>query len=356
MIANRTLRIGIIAVAALAVVALVLWLALRPSGLPEGVVSGNGRIEAVEVDISAKIPGRIREIVVREGQFVKAGQVVAYMDTDALQAQLAEAQARLDQAINSVKVTESQVIQRRSDRAAAVAGVRQQEAQLNVARKRLARSETLAGEGATPVQERDNDQAAVESSAAAVEAARAQVAAIDAGIAATQSQVLGSVSNVDAARATIDRIKADISDSDLRAPRSGRVQYRLAEPGEVVGAGGRVLTLVDLSDVSMTFFLPETVAGRIRIGSEVRIVLDALPGYVIPARVSFVSDVAQFTPKSVETATEREKLMFRVKARIDPALLERHITLVKTGVPGVAYIRLDPNAPWPPELSNVVKG
>ena len=153
-----------------------------------------------------------------------------------------------------------------------------------------------------------------------------------------------------AAAATIARIEADIKDSQLKAPRDGRVQYRVAQPGEVLGAGGKVLNMVDLSDVYMTFFLPETVAGKVALGSEVRLVLDAAPGYVIPAQVSFVASVAQFTPKTVETAVERQKLMFRVKARIDPELLKKHLKQVKTGLPGMAWIKLDPQAEWPESL------
>ena len=340
---------GAIAAAVLVVVVL-LWKMLQPAGLPEGIVGGNGRLEAVEIDVSAKSPGRIREILADEGQLVKAGDVVAHMDVDVLKAQRQEAQAQLAQAQNSILVAESQVAQRQSERAAAFATVRQREAESNAARKRLGRSETLAREGATAVQERDDDQAQVEGASASVEAAKAQLASIDAAIASARSQVIGARSNVDAARATIERIDADIRDSDLRAPRAGRVQYRVAQPGEVVAGGGRVLNLVDLSDVSMTFFLPETVAGRVGIGSEVRIVLDAAPEYIIPAKVSFVADVAQFTPKTVETTSERQKLMFRVKARIDPKLLERHIAYVKTGLPGMAYVRVDPKAEWPANL------
>ncbi|MEG8220646.1 efflux RND transporter periplasmic adaptor subunit [Sphingomonas sp. HH69] len=341
---------GAIAVAVIAV-ALTLWQLLKPGGLPDGIIGGNGRIEAIEIDISAKTPGRIRDIVADEGDFVKAGQVVAHMDTDVLNAQRSEAQAQLAQAINAILIAQSQVSQRQSERAAAFAAVRQREAELNAARKRLARSETLAREGATAVQERDDDQAQVEGATAAVEAARAQLAAVDSAIGTARSQVIGARSNVDAARATIERIEADIRDSDLRAPVGGRVQYRVAQPGEVVAGGGRVLNLVNLGDVYMTFFLPETVAGRVALGSDVRIVLDAAPDYVIPARVSFVADVAQFTPKTVETASERQKLMFRVKARIDPALLDRHITQVKTGLPGMAYVRTDPRTEWPAKLT-----
>ncbi|EPR10992.1 glycoside hydrolase family 43 [Sphingobium indicum IP26] len=345
---------GGIAVAAIAA-AFLLWQVLKPSELPEGIVSGNGRIEAVEMDVSAKSPGRIRDIVVDEGAFVKAGQVVAHMDIDVLNAQKAEAEAQLAQTQNAIQIAESQVAQRQSERAAALAAVRQREAELNAARKRLARSETLAREGATAVQERDDDQAQVEGATAAVEAAKAQLAAVDAAIGTARSQVIGARTNVEAARATIQRIEADIRDSDLRAPTDGRVQYRVAQPGEVVAGGGRVLNLVNLGDVYMTFFLPETVAGRVALGTDVRIVLDAAPDYVIPAKVSFVADVAQFTPKTVETESERQKLMFRVKARIDRKLLERNITQVKTGLPAMAYVRLDRAAPWPEKLAQTVK-
>ena len=339
-------------IAATAIVAaFILWLLLRPAGLPDGIVGGNGRIEAVEIDVSAKTPGRIRDIVADEGDFVKAGQIVAHMDTDVLNAQRSEAQAQFAQAQNAILIAQSQVAQRQSERAAALAAVRQREAELGAARKRLARSQSLAREGAIAVQEHDDDQAQVEGATAAVEAARAQLAAVEAAIGTARSQVIGARSSVDAARATIERIEADIRDSDLRAPVGGRVQYRVAQPGEVVAGGGRVLNLVNLGDVYMTFFLPETVAGRVALGSDVRIVLDAAPDLVIPAKVSFVADVAQFTPKTVETTSERQKLMFRVKARIDPALLNRHITQVKTGLPGMAYVRTNSDAQWPAKLS-----
>jgi HlyD family secretion protein len=342
-------------VAAIVAVGFALWSYLKPSGLPEGIVGGNGRIEATEIDISAKTPGRIKDIVAEEGQSVKAGDVVAYMDTDSLRAQLSEAEAQLAQAANAIQIAEAQVVQRQSEQSAAQATVRQREAELSAARKRFGRSATLAREGATPAQERDDNEAAVEGAQAAVEAARAQFASANAGIAAARSQVIGARSNTDAARATIARIKVDIDDADLRAPRGGRIQYRVAQQGEVVAAGGRVMNLVDLTDVYMTFFLPETVAGKVRIGSEARIVLDALPDRVIPAKISFVADVAQFTPKTVETESERQKMMFRVRARIDPALLERHVSIVKTGLPGMAYVRVDPKVTWPENLAQVVK-
>jgi HlyD family secretion protein len=107
---------------------------------------------------------------------------------------------------------------------------------------------------------------------------------------------------------------------------------------------------VDLSDVYMTFFLPESIVGKVPLGSDVRIILDAASQYVIPAKVSYVASTAQFTPKTVETASERQKLMFRVKAQISHELLLKHLKLVKTGLPGMAWLKLDPSVEWPTEL------
>jgi len=137
----------------------------------------------------------------------------------------------------------------------------------------------------------------------------------------------------------------------LTSPRDGRVQYRIAEPGEVLASGGKLLNLVDLSDVYMTFFLPEEEVGKLSLGAEARIVLDAAPQYVIPATISFVASTAQFTPKSVETASERQKLMFRAKAQISPELLQKHLSEVKTGLPGVAWVKLDKQVEWPADLA-----
>ncbi|MCP1636524.1 HlyD family secretion protein [Kerstersia gyiorum] len=198
--------------------------------------------------------------------------------------------------------------------------------------------------------QRDEAKANLQKAINTVAGAKAQVAAADAAIEAARAQVVGAESAVTAAQATIARIEADIKDSQLIAPRDGRVQYRVAQPGEVLGAGGKVLNFVDLSDVYMTFFLPATEAGKVALGSEARIILDAAPQLVIPASVSFVASTAQFTPKTVETASEREKLMFRVKARIDPELLRKHLTQVKTGLPGVTWVKIDSNAQWPESL------
>lgn len=326
------------------------WYAMQPKGLPEGFASGNGRIEATEIDVAAKIAGRLKDVYAKEGDFVTAGQVVAQMDVETLEAQRAEARAKLDQAVQAVASSDAMVRLRNADKTAAEAVVAQREAELDVARRTLVRSDTLSKEGAETLQKLDDDRAAVRRAEAVLSAAKAQVAAAQAALVASQTDAVGARAAVNAVKASIERITADINDSQLKAPREARVQFKVSEPGEVLSAGGKVLNLVDLTDVYMTFFLPEATAGKLAIGAEARIVLDAAPQWVIPAKVTFVANVAQYTPKTVETSTERQKLMFRVKAHIPPELLRQNIELVKTGLPGLTYVRWKNDAAWPENL------
>lgn len=329
---------------------LFLWRYFQGDGADERIASSNGRIEAVEIDIATPRAGRVKEIFADEGDYVEIGKVLAKMDTAVLEAQQRETLARLRQAENAVLIANSQVVQRQSEKKAALAVVAQREAEVEVTRVRLERSRSLVASKAVSQQQFDNDRAAFLSAEAMLRAAEAEVAKTEAAIATAKSQVIGAQADVEAARAMLERIQADIEDSVLKAPREGRVQYRVAQPGEVLASGGTVLNMIDLTDVYMTFFLPTKTAGRVALGAEARLVLDAAPQYVIPAAISFVADVAQFTPKTVETTEERLKLMFRVKARIDPALLRQYMSQVKTGLPGMAYVRLDPEMAWPPEL------
>lgn len=348
---NMSARLGI-AVTVVLLLALWGWQHYVDIGPSNGFVSGNGRIEATEVNIATKLPGRIEDILVDEGDFVQAGQQLAVMQLDTLQAQRDEATAVLHQAETSIAAAEAEVALRKSDATAAQALVSQREAELDAAQRRLARSSTLSKEGAASLQELDDDRARVRGAQAALIATRAQARAAEAAIRAAQAQRVGAESSVQAASAAIARIEADIRDSELKSPRDGRVQFRVAQPGEVLGAGGRVLNIVDLSDVYMTFFLPNEIAGKVAIGSEVRLLLDVAPELAIPAKVSFVASTAQFTPKTVETASERQKLMFRVKAQIAPELLKQHLHQVKTGLPGEAWLKLDEQLQWPTSLSS----
>ena len=274
------------------------------------------------VDIASKNGGRIVEIVVAEGEWVKAKQLLAKMDTEELEADLDVAEANLRRTRQSKRYAKAIVIQRESE--------------LTLAQKELKRSQQLAKQGHVSKELLDQHRTRQRSSEAALQAANVQVAEAEASI--------------EAAMAQVRKIKVSLEDSLLISPRDGRVLYRLAEPGEILGPGGKVLTIVDLSDVYMTLFLPTRQASRVNIGADARIVLDAFPDVAIPAKVSFIAPRSQFTPRAVETRTEREKLMFRIKVKINPEILKRYAERVKTGVPGMAYVQLDANIPWSDNL------
>ena len=314
-------KYGMVAVAAVVGVVLLLSL-MGPDPLPDGFVSSNGRTESIEVDITSKYGGRLEQVLVKEGDVVEPNQVLARLETRELEAQLRRAQAEV----------------RRTEQAKhfAVAVIAQRKSELSLVQKDLERSKDLYENDTISLEQLQRDETAVETARATLAAAQAQLSNAEAAI--------------EAAIANTELIKTQIEDSVLRAPIQGRVLYRLAEPGEVLPGGGKVLTVLDPLDIYMTLFLPTHDAARVAIGAQARVVLDGIPESVIPAHVSYVAARAQFTPKEVETRSEREKLMFRLKVQLDADYLRAHAALAKSGIPGVAYIRLGTDAQWPVEL------
>ena len=340
---------------AIAIGGVVAWRWAEPDVLPEGIAGGNGRLEATSLDVAARSSGRLQQVRVREGDWVAAGDEIARMDTQLLAAQLRGAQAQLRQARMARQTLTALAHQREQAVSTVAAIVAQREAEFSLSEKELRRTAELVAQNFIAAQQLDSANARTHSAGAALSAARSQRLEAESAVLTARSQRLESEAAIESAQAGVDRIEVDISDAVLRAPRGGRVQSVLAQGGEVLSNAGRVVTLVDLSDVTMSFFLPEMAAGRVAIGAEARLVLDAAPGVVIPAQVDFVASVAQFTPKTVETASERQKMVLKVRARIDPVLLGQQRDQVKTGLPGMAYVRIGP-APWPPQLAvNVPK-
>ena len=323
--------------------------------------SGNGRLEATEINIAAKLAGKIEQLLVDEGDYVKGGQTLVQMQINTLTAELEQAnatikvkEAELEQAKAQLQVEEASLAAANASLASAKSALAAKTSTYNNAKSRYERSKELMEKDVTSRQTFENDEAMfqsaganVDSAKADVQSAEADVQSVEAAIISDKAAIVKAEASIAAAKADADRIQADIDDSTLTAPLDGRIQYRIAEVGEVLSSGGRVLNLVDLTDVYLTFFVPEETAGKIALGADARIVLDAMDDIAIPASISYVASVAQFTPKSVETRVEREKLMFRVKAKIDPALLKQYVEYVKTGIPGVAWVRLDDKEPWP---------
>ena len=297
------------------------WFIFSKPGLPPGFAAGNGRLEATEYFISTKYPGRIKEVLFNEGDTVEKGQVVARMDTSALEEQLREAEAQIRVAQDNRNVTLTQV--------------QVKQAAYDYARKEDQRSQQLVPRGAVSLQEAQIDDA--------------KMLASKAELAGAKATAVQSLSSIEAAKAAADRLRAEIRDATLVSPIHARIETRLSEPGEVLPAGGRVFSIDDLSDVYMYVYLPADVTGKVAVGSESRVVLDAAPQYPIRTIVSFVSPMAQFTPKTVETAEERHNLTFRVKLQLDKNRLREWEPLVKVGLPGMGYVRWK-NVPWPENL------
>jgi HlyD family secretion protein len=307
---------------ALAVRSGVRWYQLKQSALPAGIVSGNGRLEADEIDIDTKFPERVAELFVNEGDLVHAGQPLARMDTRDLEAARRGAQASLLQA-------DSLIDEMRAD-------MRQQQSQADLAKAELERYRALVQKDYDTREDLDQRQQTYDGAVAALGAMNAKI---------HESQHAR-----DAARHVVELANVNIRDNVLVAPRDGRILYRIANLGEVLPAGGKVFTMLDATSVYMDIYLPTADAGRVRLGGDGRIVLDAYPQRPIPASVSYLASEAQFTPKAVETKDDRDKLMFRVKVRIDSTLLHGHEGAVRIGLPGVAYVRVDSTVVWPSQL------
>jgi HlyD family secretion protein len=321
---HRWIILAVVVVVALLIVWR-LWSA-SANALPKGIASGNGRIESQLVDVAAKEPLRVREVLVQEGDLVKPGQVLVRLNTETLDAELAAAKA------NVTAVQEKLAM--------AQATIQRSKSEIELARIEARRSRALVDEGAGSQRELD--------------VRRTRVQTTTASLAEAEAKLQAAIKEVAVAQANVDKVQSRINDATLVSPVIGRVLYRLAEPGEVVGPGGKTLTLVDLSDVYMEIYLPSNQAAALKLGDEGRITLDYLPDWTVPASVRFVSPEAQFTPKPVETRSEREMLVFRVKLQIPSELVLHYVKQIKTGVRGVGYVRIDPSAKWPKRLQRLL--
>jgi HlyD family secretion protein len=317
----RRIALAAIVVAAGATGA-IYWATHNGPALPPYIAWSNGRLEADEIDIDTRFAGRIAAVLADEGDVVHAGQVVARMDTRDLEASLRQAEAQIEQAEHSI--------------AAARAELDQAASQVTLMAQELQRARSLLPKGFETQEVMDQRQSQFNVARATVIAAQAR---IDAAIATR-----------DAATHSAELIRVNIADGTLVAPKDGPIQYRLANTGEVLGAGGRVFAMLDMSYVYMDIFLPTADAGRVALGADARIVLDAEPDAPIPAKVVFVASQNQFTPKMVETRSERDRLMFRVRVRIDPDRARTQAAQIRAGLPGLAYVQLDPHGAWPPVL------
>jgi len=321
---RRWLRIGgILLVILLSVVgAGFYWWKQHQSQFPAGISWGNGRLGGDEIEIDTKFSGRIAELRADLGDMVTAGQVVAVMDTRDIQQTLEKAEAQVAQAKRAIEEANANLVQ--------------QQTQQTLAAQELDRAQTLLKQGYATQELFDQQKQALD--------------AANAGLIAAEKRVEEAKRALEALQHDVGLYKVNIADNSLVAPRAGRIQYRIMNIGEVLPAGGKVFTMLDIEYVYMDIYLPPVEAGKVKIGTDARILLDAYPNTPIPAKVFFVASEAQFTPKMVEVQSEDDKLMFRIRVRIDPDRSRGHADAVRSGLPGVAYLLVDPAVVWPKKL------
>ncbi|MBW1953685.1 MAG: efflux RND transporter periplasmic adaptor subunit [Deltaproteobacteria bacterium] len=359
-------RVRLIAIGAL--IALIL-LALAWSllsgwwrALPEGLLAASGRIEGDEVVIAPKIAGQVILVNKDKGDLVQPGDLLARLSSDQLQAQLERAREELKywehqvyQAKVNLEYNERNVPATISEREARVETMRarQQEAAAHFEKNRLDyhRYQALFARGVIPKRQLDEAQAAYLATQAILEATTKGLAEAQAQL--KQARLLlrtieirraeyeAAQAGFKAARASVKEAEANLEDTFIYSPCRGVILTREIEPGEVVNPGTPLFTLVDLDKLYLKVYINEPDIGKIRLGQEARVYVDAFPDKAFKARVFRVAQRAEFTPKYVETREERVKLVFAVELRV-----ENPHGYLKPGMPGDAVIRLKEGVPW----------
>ncbi len=381
-----------VTIVAVIVVAIGVWLLFFVDRVPANVVALSGRIEGDDSAIAPKTPGRITAIYVQEGDSVKAGQVIATLDDSEIRAQEDQARAavqaagaRADAAEQQTAVLQAQlrganlatqqagtditghVGQAESEVAGAQSLLEQQQAQYRLAASNEKRVTALYQSGDVSGAVRDQAVSSAQQAAASVEAARKRVqsaqgatVAVKAGLAnpairgeqamAIEGEIASQQSAIAAARAqerqamgALAEAQASVNDLTIRAPFSGTVMVRAAEPGEVVPPGTAIVTLLNLDRVYLRGFIPEGDIGKIKLGQPARVFLDSNPGQPLDAYVLRIDPQATFTPENTYFRDDRVKQVFGVKLA-----LKRGFGFAKPGMPADGEILV--NGSWPGNL------
>lgn len=389
---NISKVIGILAVVLIVAAAIFLtwWFLIRQPPVPRNVITLSGRIEGDDSVVAAKTSGRIRDIRVREGDRVKAGDVIAVLDDaqaaareDQARAAAQAAETRITQAQQQISVLGEQFKQSRigvdQARADAQGRVHQAEAQVATAEANLSQAQAgyeqarydlerfsrLAKSGDVSDRQREQARTAAEAQAALVESNKKQVAAargalttaranldnpsikssqasaVQKQIAQAQTEVTAAQADAERARAQVKEAEANRSDLNIVAPFEGTIATRTAEPGEVVSPGTPIVTMLDLNQVYLRGFVPEGDIGRVKVGQTARVYLDSNPRQPIEATVSRIDPEASFTPENTYFRNDRVKQVVGVKL-----LINAPTGAAKPGMPADGEILVEGSA-WP---------
>jgi HlyD family secretion protein len=332
-------------------------------GLPEGLIQANGRIEGDHITIASKFPGRVQELLVREGATVRAGQVLVHLDD-------VQTQARVEQARRGFEALESQVQSAHTSLAvlnlevplaietadagvsSARAAVARARAVEDEARRDAERMRPLIAEQAVSQQQLDQAEARWSVAKSELTTARSrltqavkELAQAELGwkrIRAKETEVAALERQRDQAEAALNEVQSILDDLTITAPTSGTITTRMVDTGEVVVAGTPLLELVDLDRLYLKVYVPEAQIGKLRLDLAARIYTDAFPDQPFDATVRYIASKAEFTPKEVQTPDERVKLIYAVKLYLKDNPDHR----LTPGLPADAVIRWKDDVAW----------
>ncbi len=279
-----------------------------------GIIKGNGRIESRETVIATKFPGRLAEVNVNEGDVVKKGQLLASIDSRSLAADLEAQKAKSEEILKQIASIDAEIKATNSD--------------INFYKKEVERTKTLMKQNFSSQFELDRNNNYLEKY-------KAKLLSLNANKKALQSSHKSAL-------ASIKSTEINLEDMKINSPIDGVILYKLVENGEMLAAGGKLFIMYNPDDLYMTIYMPSEKAGQVKLGEEAKIKLDAYPKKTFNAKITFVAENAEFTPKEVETQKEREKLVFRVKLSLE----DNSSREAKPGMPGDGYIKLRSDKSW----------
>jgi len=360
---QATYTLALAAIVLTVIAAAAWWFEFRQESLPEGLIQANGRIEGDHYTVAGKVPGRVVEVLAREGDAVKGGQVLARLDD-------AQVQAKVDQARAAVGALEAQVAAARTaldtlkeqvplQVETAEAGVAHAEAALAAAKARAEQAAKDASRLQDLLQKKFVDEQRAEqaqlawkvaraeqdTAMAALTQARKRLAEAQLGreqIRSREQELTALEAQLEQARAALAEARSVLDDLSIQAPASGIITTRIVDEGEVVAAGSPLFDIVDLDRLYLKVYIPEKEIGKVRLGLPARIYTDALPDQPFPATVRYIASQAEFTPKEVQTPDERVKLVYAVKLYLEENPEHR----LTPGLPADAVIRWKEGTPW----------
>jgi HlyD family secretion protein len=326
---RKKLVVGVV----LVITALVAFVIIRRIPKASTEIKVSGTIEATSTALSFKVPGRVRERLVDEGDRVAVGQVVARLDDRDARQELAGREA--DQAASHAALAELQAGSRVEEVAQAEAAVNRLKAETRRAGDEFLRSEQLFKREVIAKRDLDQAVAARDASLAASREASERLRQVRAG--ARVETLQQAAARLKSAEAVANLARTRLEDSTLIAPNAGIVLSKNIEPGEQVAPGTPVVTIGHLENVWIRGYVPETALPRIKLGQKARVTVDGLKDRVFEGRLDFIAQEAEFTPKNVQTEKERVRLVYRIKVTVpNPGMV------LKPGMPADAVL-LDPS-------------